>query len=151
MEKLKTLIVLFKAHTSIGNNVKYSLSETVLTLNEFSALEAIYTKGPLQTQVLAESLLIPNSSLTYVIDMLEKNKYVKRLKDPKDKRRQLVELTKTGEEVFKEIYLQHYNHMKTIFDVLTDEEEVQLQELLKKLGKKAEEVVNSETCRKTGN
>lgn len=150
MEKLKTLIVLFKAHTSIGNNIKYSLSESILTLNEFSALEAVYTKGALQTQVLAESLLIPNSSLTYVLDMLQKSEYITRVKDPTDRRRQLVELTSKGSTIFEEIYLQHYAHMRKIFDVLSEEEEVQLQELLKKIGKKAEEEVDSETCRKIG-
>lgn len=146
MDKLKTLIVLFKAHTSIGNNVKLSLKESVLTLNEFSAMEAIYTKGALQTKTLAESILVPNSSLTYVLDTLEKNGYICREKDSKDKRRQLIDLTPLGKEVFEKIYVEHYAHMKTIFDVLTDDEKEQLEQLLKKVGKKAEEVLGDETC-----
>ncbi|NLC34558.1 MAG: MarR family transcriptional regulator [Erysipelothrix sp.] len=145
MEKLKTLIVLFKAHTSVGNNVKLSLSDSVLTLNEFAVMEALYTKGAMRTQTLAESILIPNSSLTYVLDMLVESSYVERIKDEDDKRCLLINLTKKGKKTFEEIYAKHHQHMLKIFNALSDEEELELQRLLKKLGKKAEEVYAHET------
>ncbi len=72
IQKLNTLIVLFKAHQSIQNNVKLSLVDTELTLNEFTVMEALYTKKELSTQQLIDSVLIPNSSMTYVLELLKK-------------------------------------------------------------------------------
>lgn len=144
IQKLNTLIVLFKAHQSIQNNVKLSLVDTELTLNEFTVMEVLYTKKELSTQQLIDSVLIPNSSMTYVLDILEKRQYLRRLKDPSDKRRQLLSLTQKGCLVFLDIYQKYYEHMNTIFNVLTPEESHQLSTLLKKVGKKAEETLTHE-------
>lgn len=144
--KLKPLIVLFKSVQSIENNVKVSLKDSILTINEFTAMEALHTKGELITQVLADKLLIPNSSLTYVLDVLEKRGYVSRRKDPHDRRRQLVSLTEEGTSVFKDIYEVHFEYMQEIFSVLSDDEQKQLEEMLKKLGKYAEGKLNDELC-----
>lgn len=142
VKKLNSLIVLFKAHHSLAKNVKSSLIETELTVNEFTVMEALYTKKELSTQELIDKILIPNSSMTYVLDILEKRELINRLKDPKDKRRQLISLTDEGESLFKEVYEQHYQHMQSIFSVLSDQENQELQRLLKIVGKKAEEVSN---------
>ncbi len=144
-EKLKTLIILFKAHQSLTNNVKLSLKDGLLTLNEFTVMEALYTKEELITQQLIDKILIPNSSLTYVLDILEKKDYIIRRRDPKDRRKQIVSLSKAGREIFEQVYAKHYVHMREIFDVLSDEEEAEIQRILKKLGKYAEETVN-EKC-----
>lgn len=138
--KLKTLIILFKTHHSLEKNVKWSLKDIDWTVNEFTVLEALYTKGQLSTQELIDKILIPNSSMTYVLDNLVKHEMIQKTKDPQDARRQWLSLTDKGRETFIEIYQIHYNHMKTIFEVLDDSEEQQLQELLKKIGKKAEEL-----------
>lgn len=142
LKKLKTLIVLFKAHQNIEKNVKKSLVDTELTVNEFSVMEALYTKKELSTQDLIDAILVPNSSLTYVLDVLEERQLIHRLKDPQDKRRQLLSLSESGIELFVDVYQRHYNHMTSIFSVLSKEEEEQLQTLLKKLGKEAQEVLS---------
>ncbi len=138
--KLKTLIILFKAHQSLTKNVKLSLQDTALTVNEFTVMEALYSKESLYPNQLIDKILIPNSSLTYVLDILEKKDYIIRQKDVNDGRRQQIRLTETGKKVFVDVYQKHYQHMQEIFQVLTAKEESRLQELLKKLGKKAEEV-----------
>ena len=138
--KLKTLIILFKAHQSLTKNVKLSLQDTALTVNEFTVMEALYSKESLYPNQLIDKILIPNSSLTYVLDILEKKDYIIRQKDVNDGRRQQIRLTETGKKIFVDVYQKHYQHMQEIFQVLTAKEESRLQELLKKLGKKAEEV-----------
>ncbi len=140
IKKLKSLIILFKTHQHLTSNVKLSLSETELTVNEFTVLEALYTKGELSVQELIDKILIPNSSMTYVLDVLEKKNYIERKKDKKDRRRQQLSLTSSGTTIFLKIYDIHYNHMTKIFEVLTPEEEVVLRNLLKKIGKKAQEL-----------
>ena len=77
-QDLKTLIVLFKAYQSMINQVKLSLINTDLTVNEFTALEALYSKKELTTSELRDYVLVPNSSMTYVLDTLEKKELIQR-------------------------------------------------------------------------
>ena len=141
VKNLKTLIVLLKAQANIEQHIKTSLGSTSLSVNEFTALEALYNKGSLSAQELTGLVLIPNSSMTYVLDNLEKKGLINRQRDEADRRVYRSSLTEEGQRAFPEIYATHYEHMRTVFDVLTPEEEVQLQELLKKLGKHAEETL----------
>lgn len=140
--KLKSLIVLFKAYASLNKNVKKSLVDTELSVNEFTVMEALSTKGKLTTQQLIDIILIPNSSMTYVLDVLQKKKYITRIKDKDDKRKQWLELTSLGSDVFKEIYQIHYEHMSSIFNVLNEQEQQDLQRYLKRIGQRAEEKLN---------
>ncbi len=140
MEKnLKSLIVLFKAHSSIEKNIKYSLVDSGLNLNEFTTMEALYTKGTLSTQAIIDTILIPNSSMTYVLENLLKKGYINRKKDKDDKRVSIISLTKNGRDTFEQVYKKHFKHMREVFDSLSSDEEEVLQELLKRVGKKAEE------------
>ncbi len=139
MEKdLKSLIIIFKVHGHLVKHVKKSLEETELSVNEFSAMEALHAKGSLSTQALIDLVLIPNSSMTYVLDTLTKKSYLSRIKDPDDRRVQRLSLTPKGKEVFESIYSRHFDHMREVFDALTPEEERTVQTLMKKLGKHAE-------------
>lgn len=138
---LKTLIILFKAYHSVENSVKHSLIKTGVNVNEFMAMEALYNKKELSTQQLIDTILIPNSSMTYVLEILDKKKYIKRTKKPQDKRVQIISLTKLGKDFFEDVYIKHYNYMSSIFNVLNSKEEELLQELLKKIGYKAVEVL----------
>lgn len=139
MEKdLKSLIIIFKTHGHLVKHVKKSLEQTELSVNEFSAMEALYNKGSLTTQALIDLILIPNSSMTYVLDTLSKKGYLIRVKDQSDRRIQRLSLTPEGRDVFASIYSQHFSHMREVFDALSSEEEAIVQDLLKKLGKHAE-------------
>lgn len=138
-KNLKSLIVLFKAHSSIEKNIKYSLVDSGLNLNEFTTMEALYTKGTLSTQAIIDTILIPNSSMTYVLENLLKKGYINRKKDKDDKRVSIISLTKNGRDTFEQVYKKHFKHMREVFDSLSSDEEEVLQELLKRVGKKAEE------------
>lgn len=138
-KNLKSLIVLFKAHSSIEKNIKYSLVDSGLNLNEFTTMEALYTKGTLSTQAIIDTILIPNSSMTYVLENLLKKGYINRKKDKDDKRVSIISLTKNGRDTFEQVFKKHFKHMREVFDSLSSDEEEVLQELLKRVGKKAEE------------
>ena len=138
MNDLKSLIILFKTYHSVERNVKQSLTGAGVNVSEFAAMEALYVKGEMTTQKLIDTVLIPNSSMTYVLEILNKKEYITRIKKVSDKRIQLLSLTDKGKIFFETIYEDHLSQMRTLFDVLSIEEELQLQDLLKKLGKKAE-------------
>ena len=135
MTNLKTLTILFRTHQNILEKVKESIKDFDINVNEFQALEALYHKGKLTTQALCDTVLVPGSSMTYVVDQLEKKGLVVRLKDEKDRRINYVMLSLKGLNDTEIIYNKHYEEMRKRFDKLTSEEEVTLQNLLKKIGK----------------
>ena len=138
MEKdLKSLVIIFKAQTSLALSVKKSLENTGLNMNEFVAMEALYIKNKLTTQQLVDSVLIPNSSMTYVLDILRDKGYITRERCTTDRRIQYVELSLEGKAVFEKVYLKHSEYIRDILDVMDPEEEKIMQEALKKVGKKA--------------
>lgn len=136
---LKSLIILFKAQTSVQNSVKKSLEQSGINMNEFVAMEALYTKERLTTHQLAELILIPNSSLTYVIDILMEKNYVRRDRCDDDKRILYVSLTSKGKQFFESVYEKHYSYIRPIFDELSEDEEEKLRIYLKKIGKYAKD------------
>ena len=72
--------------------------------------------------------------MTVVVDNLEKEGYVERISNPDDRRSTVIKLTSKGEAKFSEMFPSHARHIEELCSVLSDEEQVQLSDLLKKLG-----------------
>ncbi len=79
-------------------------------------------------------MLTSGGNITVVIDNLEKDGLVERIPFPKDRRATTVRLTSKGEKLFNEIFSKHAQFVTKIASVLSEEEQVQLSALLKKLG-----------------
>ncbi|MFP4078176.1 MAG: MarR family winged helix-turn-helix transcriptional regulator, partial [Candidatus Izemoplasmataceae bacterium] len=79
--------------------------------------------------------LIANSSMSYVLETLEKKGYVRRTRNPEDKRSFLIELTEKGKDTFACMYEHHKRTIRKRLDALSEDEEKTLQTLLKKIGK----------------
>lgn len=136
---LKMLIVLFKTQKNLNKHIKKSLVGSGLPVNEFAVLESLYNKGDMTVSELINYVLIPNSSMTYVVSRLVNKEYIKEVNNPKDQRVKILTLTDLGRAVFIKTYEKHYQHMRAQFDQLTKDEEATLVELLKKLGRSLEE------------
>lgn len=74
-----------------------------------------------------------------VVDNLEKQGYVKRKKDPNDRRAVLIHLTPEGQEFIEGFFPKHLQKIKEEFSVFTETEKKELARLCKKLGVKEEE------------
>lgn len=136
---LKTLIVLFKTQKNLNKHIKKSLEGSGLSVNEFSALEVLYNKGDLSVHQLINYVLIPNSSMTYVVSTLATKGYLEVCPNPQDQRVKFLKLTEKGRIIFENAYNKHYQHLAKEFEVLSKDEEATLRTLLKKLGKSLEE------------
>ena len=145
-KKLNTITNLFRSQTALEKHVKKSLEQTDVNLNEFAVMEALYTQKELTPQEIVKKILIPNSSLSYVLEQLYKKELVNFLTDEKDKRVRHYQLTEKANIIFPKIYEHHYAYMRNIItEALSEEEEQTLQKLLKKLGLHAERSLNHET------
>jgi len=130
---LSTLIVFTRAEHSIHRKEYQTIKDHDLTAAQFGVLEALYVKGDLKIGQLIEKILTTSGNMTVVVRNLEKAGLVKKIEDPADKRSTIISLTDSGREKIEEILPSHYQNIIDIFGVLSDEEKVQLKEILKKL------------------
>lgn len=106
-----------------------------LTISQFGVMETLYHLGPLCQGELSGKLLRSGGNITLVIDNLEKQGLVRRERDLEDRRLVRVSLTSKGTELISEIFPKHIASIVEEMQALTPEEQEQLGELCKKLGK----------------
>lgn len=133
-QDIKTMAILMKTVQAVESITKKNLAAYGLNITEFSTLEALYFKGRLPVQGICSNVLIANSSMTYVLDKLEKRGWISRTRDQHDKRTYYVDLTKEGRSFIEDILPKHIHLMHQILSVLTLDEQKTVNELLKKLG-----------------
>lgn len=132
---LKTITVLFRATNMIQKVILDDVSQYGLNPTEFGALEVLYHKGPHSVQTICDKVLIASSSMSYVIENLIKKDYIKKIRNTNDKRVHMVHLSDTGRTLMDQIYPKHVEKLRNVISILESEEEIILQDLLKKLGK----------------
>jgi len=105
-----------------------------LTETQFAVLEALFHLGPLCQGQIAAKLLKSTGNLTLVVDNLEKNKLVKRVRSESDRRFVQVNLTPKGTSVIAALFPKVAARIAEEFSSLTEPEQVTLAHLCKKLG-----------------
>ena len=103
-----------------------------LTFPQFMVLEALLHKGCLTVGEIKDSILSSNGTIPVIINNLAKQEMVRRIKDPKDQRKSVVELTEKGRELIERVYPENEKMFTERFNVWTTEEK---QELIRLIGK----------------
>ncbi|MBX2974729.1 MAG: MarR family transcriptional regulator [Ignavibacteriaceae bacterium] len=131
---LSTWVKLVRAHSVFAKKSLDDIRRYGLTEPQFGALECLGHLGPMTIGNLCSKQLVSGGNMTLVVDNLEKEGLVERVHSKEDRRTIIVQLTSKGEQRFNEIFLQHAERIKDLTSVLTNDEQVQLSGLLKKLG-----------------
>lgn len=131
---LNAFIKLTRANNTLHQQLSRSLAEYNLTESQFAVLEALYYLGPLNQRSIGEKILKSGGNITMVIVNLEKQGWVDKSKDLKDKRSYTVRLTVEGERLIKEVFPGHLQRISELFSCLDHTELKELSELCKKLG-----------------
>lgn len=139
-EALRVLTILLRASGSVTNMLKKDMRSYGLNPTEFTVLELLYNKGEQPIQVIGNKVLLASSSITYVIDQLEKKKLVERKVSPSDRRVSLVTLTKEGQGLMDEIFPKHSEIINTLFNDLSEDQLHNLGAALKLVGFKAVDI-----------
>jgi MarR family transcriptional regulator, 2-MHQ and catechol-resistance regulon repressor len=137
---LKLTTVIFKTMQHMEKVIQDDIKSYGLNTTEFGALELLYNRGRQPMQSISNRMLMPSSSLTYVIDKLESRKFITREISPKDKRVTMIELTKEGISFFDQIFPSHIEKLKVIYSKLSEEELKLLIDSIKKVGYQAMEI-----------
>lgn len=132
-ESLKTYIALKRSINEIESKTRKYVGSFGLNLNEFAVLEILYHKGKRTTQQIKESILIANSSTTYIVDKLCDKGLVKREFAPEDRRVINVEITESGRKLMDELFPTHAEQLTANFDKLSEYDITEIRQLLKKM------------------
>jgi MarR family 2-MHQ and catechol resistance regulon transcriptional repressor len=103
-------------------------------------MEALLHKGPLPINTIGEKVLLTSGSMTAAINRLEKKGFVRRIQDRSDGRFFHVHLTEIGRMVIKKAYQKHATNLEQVAAGLNQGERQELLDLLKKIGRHAEQV-----------
>lgn len=131
---LRLFIVLSRAYQSIAKRVEEDIKSYGLNTTEFAVLELLYHKGDQPIQKIGDKVLLASSSITYVVDKLEKKNLIERKPCPKDRRVTYAVITQDGQRLMNEIFPKHTEAIQKIFAGLDSDEKTQAIQYLKKLG-----------------
>lgn len=136
-EILRALTILLKASGSVTNMLKKDMQSYGLNPTEFTVMEVLFNKGEQPIQIIGNKVLLASSSITYVIDQLEKKNLVERKVNENDRRVTLVSLTTEGNQLMEEIFPQHTEIIGDLFEDVSDEDLLMFSENMKSVGFKA--------------
>jgi len=131
---LSMWVKLARASSTFGRLTGKDIERYGLTQPQFGVFELLGHLGPLTIGDVSKKMLVTGGCVTVILDNLEKESLVERIRSTEDRRVIKVQLTDKGDRLFKEIFAQHAQHVTELASVLTENEQVQLSQLLKKLG-----------------
>ena len=114
-EALETILQFSKISSLINMKREATLAEFGLTPGRFHLLMLLKRQEPvhsLSPSDLAKKTGVTRGTMTQFIDAIEKDNFVKRVEDPKDRRGMLVELTAVGEAKLKEVLPTHIERLE---------------------------------------
>lgn len=135
---LSLWVKLARAHDTMSALADRNIAGFGLTTPQFGAVECLGHLGPLTLGELCRKMLVSGGNMTVVVDNLEKEGLVERIRDTGDRRKILVRLTPKGKRLFDKIFIKHAEYITGLASVLTPDEQGRLDALLKKLGKSLE-------------
>jgi len=136
---LDTMIKLTRATNTLMARLARRSTYGELTESQFGTLETLYHLGPMSQTEICGKLLKSSGNTTLVVDNLEKHGLVQRQRDENDRRVVMVQLTEAGRELIAAVFPAHAAAVSEEMSVLTAEEQHQLGELCRKLGKALEQ------------
>jgi MarR family 2-MHQ and catechol resistance regulon transcriptional repressor len=132
---LRLWIALARCYSTFARSISSKVHDYGLTTPQFGILEALYHLGPLTLGDLAGKLLVTGGNVTYVMDRLEEQGLVYRERSPEDRRIIQAKLTQKGHALIAGVFPEHGAFVEDLCGALDTEEQEQLRELLKKLGR----------------
>lgn len=137
-QALNTFIKLTRASNTFEARMLEFYNRENLTPSQFGVLETLYHLGPLCQGELSSKLLKSTGNITLVLDNLEKQNYIQRVRESEDRRMVTIHLTPAGKAVIVEIFPRFIQHLQRSLEPLTKDEMEMLGSLCRKLGTRNE-------------
>ncbi len=132
---LDTIIKLSRSLNSVQGRLTPKLQKDFgITESQFGVMEALLHLGPLSQGQICEKILRSGSNVTTVVDNLERDGLVTRVRDEDDRRVQIVALTAKGRSLINEAFPAHVARVTEVMSALTADEQRELGRICRKLG-----------------
>lgn len=131
---LNLFIKFMRASNTVNRKNEEFIREYELNPGQFGVLESLYHLGPMCQKDIANKLLSSEGNVTQLIDKLEKQKLVRRMKNREDRRFIEINLTEKGELIMKKIFPTYARKLTEMMGVLSEKEKKMMGDLCKKLG-----------------
>src|ERR1700723_811160 len=141
-EATHTLLVMLKVLRAIRHSALLPILQGGLGESDFRVLEVLLHKGPMPVNAIGPKVDLNPGSVSVAVDRLYKKGLVSRVESGSDRRVRTVSLTDKGRRVFVPIFREHAALIKRAFQNVSPEEQRKLEEVLKKIGRRAEELAN---------
>ncbi len=132
---LKLWVTLARSFSTFNRKTEDHIRSFGLTQAQFGALECLWHKGPLSLGELCRKQLVTGGNMTVVIDHLEAEGLVERVRSTQDRRTIHVHLTGKGTKLIGRIFPVHSRRVMQLASVLTGDEQNEVRRLLRKLGR----------------
>lgn len=101
-----------------------------ITIDQWLIIKSILDNPEIQQQEIADKVFKDNASVTRIISLLVKAKYLKRTVNKTDKRRSNLVITPDGNKVIKEVYKVVLNNRETALHNINDKDITTTQKVL---------------------
>ncbi len=139
-EAIHTWLIMMKASKAIYQFALPPILKEGLGDSDFRVLDVLLHKGPMPVNALGPKVDLNPGSVSVAVDRLYKKGLVSRVESENDRRVRTVSLTEKGRRVFVPIFRQHAALIKRAFQDVSPEEQRQMEEVLKRIGRRAEEL-----------
>jgi len=136
--EIETYVKLIQTADCLHTTVSKPLSEHKLTASQFSTLKVLRRDGALPQKEIARRMLITAGNVTLIIDNLERQGFVARIRQEHDRRVINVCLTELGRRMFDRVYPGHIERIEKAMSALSPEKLQTLCELLNELSPSSE-------------
>ncbi|MGM0920950.1 MAG: MarR family winged helix-turn-helix transcriptional regulator [Bacillota bacterium] len=109
------------------------LNQFPITPPQFVALQWLSEHGDMTVGELSNKMYLACSTTTDLVDRMEKNKLVVRIKDPNDRRVVRVHLLEEGQRIIEEVIQKRQQYLKNVIKNYDLQEIIQLESSLMKL------------------
>ncbi|MGC2738121.1 MAG: MarR family transcriptional regulator, partial [Candidatus Acidiferrales bacterium] len=133
-----TWLIMLKVLQAVQHLLLPPILEEGLGDSDFRVLEVLLHKGPMPVNALGPKVNLNPGSVSVAVDRLYKKALVSRAESESDRRVRTVALTEKGRRVFVPIFREHAALIKRAFQDVSPKERRRLEEVLKKIGRRAE-------------
>jgi MarR family 2-MHQ and catechol resistance regulon transcriptional repressor len=138
--KVRAYVRLIRTAEALHAEVSRGLAAEGLTASQFSTLKVLRLQGALAQRDIAKYLLKSGGNVTMVVDNLEREGLVVRVRDTEDRRIVFVKLTVIGETLFDRVYPGHLVRIRKAIGTIADGECEDLIGLLERVGRSEYEI-----------
>lgn len=129
---------MLKAGQSLSRYLRQALVEAGLGESDFRVLEVLLHKGRMPVNAIGPKVDLNPGSVSVAVDRLYKKGFVSRVECGEDRRVRTVSLTEKGRQMFVPVFRRHVALIKCAFQDVSSEELQDLELVLKKIGKRAD-------------